>query len=536
MVSNPHFYGQSTTGTPNQIEDGVDFPHTGIIKALADGLGQNYAISGFDITFDSATQIDVALGVIFRDGKRHAISAVANLALGRTTASENSYHLVVVDKDNAIAIRSPSAKDKVANYTVRTLTSGTTTAHKQGDTVIAVVTHNGSNPAPVQYLTVDKAENSLSIGYSNSGTYAEGLTIDTDAGDTTIENKVSDKDIIFKVNDGGTPTEVMRIDGSVSRVGIGTTTPEKDLHVVGSSLFGNVTGSEGTAPRTLNLIGNDAVIRVARTSTNSPALEFLHLSADGNTRHSYWDIYTDGDRFTIRDRQSGDINVLTILESNQNVGIGTIAPANVFQVSHTGDDASDGIMVVREDTGTLSGDLLGGIGFDSTDGNVPSRTTEASAFISAYATEDHGTGDKGGELKMGISFIDENDDTTSTVLSRIGYPTATNATVYAGAFSRAAVATVAAATYSPAIADSGTVIIMTNASSIVTLPDVGATEIGVQFTIINNSGGTLTGKILSADFTNTRFNGAGSYAAQDIEDDKAKTFLCVGADNWQVIG
>ena len=137
---------------------------------------------------------------------------------------------------------------------------------------------------------------------------------------------------------------------------------------------------------------------------------------------------------------------------------------------------------------------------------------------------------------MGISFINDDDDTVYTVLSRIGHPTSTNATVYAGAFSRAAVATIGAATYSPTIADSGTVIIMTNASSIVTLPDVAATEIGVQFTIINNSGGTLTGKIVSADTTNTRFNGAGSYAAQDIEDDKAKTFICWAADNWQVIG
>ena len=75
-INNPHFYGQSTTITANQIEDGQDFPHTGIIKALADGLGQNYAISGFDITTDSATQIDVGAGVIFRDGKRHAITAV----------------------------------------------------------------------------------------------------------------------------------------------------------------------------------------------------------------------------------------------------------------------------------------------------------------------------------------------------------------------------------------------------------------------------------------------------------------------------
>ena len=151
MVSNPHFYGQSTTGTPNQIEDGVDFPHTGIIKALSDGLGQNYGISGFDITIDNATQIDVGAGVIFRDGKREGIDAVTNLALGRTTASQNSYHLVVVDKNDAIVIRSPSAQDKVVSYTKRV------SSEAQGDTIIAMVTHTGNNPMPIQYLTVYKA-------------------------------------------------------------------------------------------------------------------------------------------------------------------------------------------------------------------------------------------------------------------------------------------------------------------------------------------------------------------------------------------
>ena len=201
MVSNPHFYGQSTHGTPNQIEDGVDFPHTGIIKALSDGLGQNYAISGFDITVDSASQIDVGAGVIFRDGKRIAISAVNNLTLGRTTASENSYHLVVVDKDNAIVIRSPSAKDKVAEYTVRTLSSGSSTAHVQGDTIIAVVTHDGTTNVPIQYLTVDKAENSASIGYSNSGTYTEAMSIEGDATRTLFKNKVADADIRFVLAD-----------------------------------------------------------------------------------------------------------------------------------------------------------------------------------------------------------------------------------------------------------------------------------------------------------------------------------------------
>ena len=36
-------------------------------------------------------------------------------------------------------------------------------------------------------------------------------------------------DITFKVNDGGVTTTVMTIDGSESRVGIGTTTPTTKL-------------------------------------------------------------------------------------------------------------------------------------------------------------------------------------------------------------------------------------------------------------------------------------------------------------------
>ena len=269
--------------------------------------------------------------------------------------------------------------------------------------------------------------------------------------------------------------------------------------------------------------------------------------ADFRYADQFWEIVDtttgiEDSQTAMRIRKSGNLEYRIRLTPDGNLINGdasydtSSAVMNALQVNHKGADNDNGILVVRDDSSTASGDVLGGIGFDSNDGNIPSSIEEASAFVAAYATEAHSGSAKGGEIKMGITIAGTADDTASTVLSRIGYPTATNATVHAGAFSRAAVATVAAATYSPTIADSGTVIIMTNASSIVTLPDVAATEIGVQFTIINNSGGTLSGKIVSADTSNTRFNGAGSYAAQDIADDKAKTFVCWAADNWQVVG
>jgi hypothetical protein len=77
------------------------------------------------------------------------------------------------------------------------------------------------------------------------------LTLTVDASGGIISNTVQDTDITFKVNDGGTTTTVMTIDGSESRVGIGTTTPTAKLEVNGTikatsletAVTGNVTGN-----------------------------------------------------------------------------------------------------------------------------------------------------------------------------------------------------------------------------------------------------------------------------------------------------
>ena len=110
---------------------------------------------------------------------------------------------------------------------------------------------------------------------------------------------------------------------------------------------------------------------------------------------------------------SGDLDVAG------NVGIGTTSPANKLQVSHTAADGDNGLMIVREDTSTADGDLLGAIGFDSTDGNVPSSVLESSAFIAAYAAETQGTTDKGADLVFGATLKNDDDDTVSHEYMRI---------------------------------------------------------------------------------------------------------------------
>jgi len=512
-INNPNFIAtndspEGSAPTTGQIVDGFDFPHTGLIKVFNLACAGSYAINGFNGTNINATSATFAAGNVFLKGVFTPVTG-ATVTIPTTA---NRHHLLVARSGGLVRIQA-TADNEVPPFA-------------DGDVIIALLKYTGSDPMQIQYLTFNQTSKSMSVGHLNGGVYTEGLSIKSNAGDIEIEAKESDKDIIFKVNDGGTPTEVMRLNGSEGR-----------SDFTGKALFGSVTGSFGIPERNLNLIGPDAVMRIARTSLFSPSLEFLQLSVDGNNRLSYWDIYTDADRFTIRDRQSGDINVLTILESNQNVGIGTLAPANIFQVSHTGADADNGIMIVREDTTTSEGDLLGGIGFDSTDGNVPSSVLESSAFIASIATENHTTSDKGGNLKFGVSLIDENDDTVSTIVANVGQPdTIANATTHAGLNSRATTAVVGAATYAPTIGDSGTLVIFTNASSNLTLPSINnTTSVGVQFTVFNETGSAINGQIAVSN--SATINGsAASGSKVDIDSFKAATFVCSGNNTWIRIG
>ena len=85
------------------------------------------------------------------------------------------------------------------------------------------------------------------------------LLLTVDATGVNLTNATQDTDISIKVNDGGTTTTVLTVDGATSRIGIGTTTPSTKLEVSGT-----VTSTAFAGPVTGNLTGN-----VTSTGANS---------------------------------------------------------------------------------------------------------------------------------------------------------------------------------------------------------------------------------------------------------------------------
>ena len=100
-----------------------------------------------------------------------------------------------------------------------------------------------------QALKLDKDQNATFAGDINIGTgksiyfsSTTGLRLVHDGsngnvinstGDLKITNGATDKDIIFRIKDGASSLEAMRVDGSSNQVGIGTTSPTYKLSVSG---------------------------------------------------------------------------------------------------------------------------------------------------------------------------------------------------------------------------------------------------------------------------------------------------------------
>jgi len=347
MVNNPNKYSEMGTGSSlNDIRDDDDFPHVGIIKALADGLGQNFAVSGFNASSISATSVTISDGKIFRDGKLVSITGATLTISAGSSGTGDTYALLVAPASGNVTRRLNTVKGKTPSITA-------------GDTIIGVLVHTGSNPMQIQYLTLDKTENSLSIGYDSSG-YTEAGSLTGSA-------------------DGITMTGLYKLD----------TLPTATVAAADKVIIQDTDDSDKIKTVTTQAIANLASI------TNIS-------DADGDTKIQ---MEESSDEDKIRFDTAGTERM--IIDNAGNVGIGTNAPTELLHLSdadgteptilidNTGTSGSEPELVFLRSTGT---------GSDSRDiGNIKFKAKDTAGndhtFVELFVDqEDADTGTEDGRL------------------------------------------------------------------------------------------------------------------------------------------
>jgi len=226
-----------------------------------------------------------------------------------TDSGDNSQNVTKWYNDgNLIAIISEdSFTPKAAISGFATVTKGITLSTAITDLRFAGVASDSDklgNVAAANYLRSnanDTTSGTLGIVTDSGMTVGadNDLSLTVDSSGAIISNTVADTDITFKVNDGGSTTTLMTLDGSESRVGIGTATPTAKLEVNGTikatsieaSTTGNVTGNltgnvSSTGANTMN------TLTMASTLTTKGIIPTTDASFDiGSSSYGYNTVY-----------------------------------------------------------------------------------------------------------------------------------------------------------------------------------------------------------------------------------------------------
>ncbi len=277
---------------------------------------------------ESEGRLKVYTGSTFQPlgGARYQSTAPTGMVAGDIWVDSDTGQLYFYNGTSSILVGPPSATGTTSGFTFETVTDSTTAnqnivnLYSDGDR-IAIISKNTFTPqaAITGFSTVTKGINlnsSLSLKFTGTATDSDklggvaaadylvgnandttsgtfgvlndgGLTVGVDndlrllveAAGPTIQSTISDADITFKVNDGGSTTTVMTIDGATSRIGIGNTAPTTKLDVTGTvnataftgPLTGNVTGdvTGGTGSFTGLTITGTTISRTIRPSVDA---------------------------------------------------------------------------------------------------------------------------------------------------------------------------------------------------------------------------------------------------------------------------
>ncbi|MBI5464292.1 MAG: hypothetical protein HY966_04990, partial [Ignavibacteriales bacterium] len=353
------------------------------IAAANGGTGQTSYTIG-DILYASSTTAlsklaDIATGNVLLSGGVGAAPSWGKVALG--THTTGNYAATLAGTANQLAASASTGditlsipNDFRAPGTVNAITGINTGADAGTQRIDA-----SGNLANIGNLTLSGA---ISGGttYSGSGniTSTAGVLTVSGAGSSTIAGNVGIGNTVplgpLHVGTTGTPTLFVAASGNV---GVGLTNPAYKLQVNGdlraTTIYGSIAEGGGAA----GWVDDGTVIRLQTSTDNigigwTSPLEKLHLAGNilqtsssdsvgtagfmlGSDTQRYWVLRrtTTGNNLALDYYNTSSVwnNLLTILDSSGNIGIGTLAPASKLELFGSG--AGTGFLLRLRDSGGL---------------------------------------------------------------------------------------------------------------------------------------------------------------------------------------
>ena len=203
-----------------------------------------------------------------------------NAAAGNTPAAD--IHIKSSGTDAKLRIEDSDSDNLYYDFLVD---SGSGFSLKEGSTTRLFVQDSTG------YVGIGTASPNYSLDVSGTSRIAGTIhmygAVRNYSGDFSLQNGVQDSDILFKVNDGGTTTTAMMVDGATSRVGIGTTSPQRALDVNGEIQNNGIFRKSGnvfiksTGTSTLIGPGGDGRISFHSSATMTASDEKMRINEDG---------------------------------------------------------------------------------------------------------------------------------------------------------------------------------------------------------------------------------------------------------------
>lgn len=354
---NPHFLSQMEATPTLNLQDGTDYPHSGLFDMLHKGIRGNFAIKGHADDFDiaqsstgSETRLAVKGGSIFRNGILVTIvsggggsptnldlstnNALSKFTVNGSTVTANQdvtpvssgdvYIMIVVAADNSIQIRGRNAD---TNKVPMLLTT---------DIPIALVkmvagSLDTATDRPIQYFTTDKTANGLQLLYDNSGVAGFAGSISSSSSLTTWTTM---QDIT--VNDMGGTTDLILLDN----VNDAATGPSLSLKNERAS-----NGSNNDVAGTINFGVADA------GGSAAPISKIVSKALNVAAGNEYGDM-----RFSIANQNGSLVETLSLVGSaasgDVRTGINQASPESTLDVG-----GSLGVAFVRDTTTSKTLDL-----------------------------------------------------------------------------------------------------------------------------------------------------------------------------------